>query len=259
MFRSRGYFVLLDLINAEKNVPLIDLSVLLMSIDRDLLVSSSNKTWVFTGNVKVKTAPQELDWGPVGGGGHQGWTVCTKECRGSGLKAHVAICLKEEGSISNFRSQAGQLKHGCVCGGGVIIYCSSTRVMKDSSQVGEAFRSEVLLIAATREAQLSFIPPLLQLRQPVTRFPDISPLQFSQKCETSEGGVVPFQCFYLPNLVWAALNVIKCLVYLIRLEPVVTVVFIAASVHSWYVICRLSAPSVVPVLHEKTLSFMSRG
>lgn len=68
MFRSRGYFVLLDLINAEKNVPLIDLSVLLMSIDRGLLVSLSNKTWVFTGNVKVKTAPQELDWGPSRGG-----------------------------------------------------------------------------------------------------------------------------------------------------------------------------------------------
>lgn len=45
-------------------------------------------------------------------GGLEGWTGCTKECRGSGLKAHVAICLKEEGSISNFRSKAGQLKHG---------------------------------------------------------------------------------------------------------------------------------------------------
>lgn len=82
MFRSRGYFVLLDLINAEKNVPLIDLSVLLMSIDRDLLVSSSNKTWVFTGNVKVKTAPQELDWGPVGGGGTKAGQSAQKNAGG---------------------------------------------------------------------------------------------------------------------------------------------------------------------------------
>lgn len=155
--------------------------------------------------------------------------------------------LKRRRINKQFQEPSGSAEARGGYHGGVIIYCSSTRVMKDSSQVGEAFRSEVLLIAATREAQLSFIPPLLRLRQPLTRFPDISPLQCLQKYETSEGGVVPFQCFYLPNLVWAALNVIKCLVYLIRLEPVVTVVFIAASVHSWYVICRLSAPSGVPV------------
>lgn len=36
---------------------------------------------------------------------------------------------------------------------------------------------------------------------------------------------VPFQCFYSLHLVWAALNGIKCLVYLIRLEPVRTGVY----------------------------------
>lgn len=103
-----------------------------------------------------------LGYNSGGGRGDTGWTVCTEECRGTGLKAHGAICLKEEGSISNFRSKAGQLKHG-----GVIIYCTSTRVMKDSSHVREAFRCEVLLIAGTREARLSFLTPLLQLGQPL--------------------------------------------------------------------------------------------
>lgn len=98
-------------------------------------------------------------------GGHNGQTVYTKEGRGSGHDVHAAICLKEGGSISNFRSKEGQLKHG-----EVIIYCSSTRVMKDSSRIREAFTSAVLFIACTREAQRSFITPLLQLwrflRQP---------------------------------------------------------------------------------------------
>lgn len=44
-----------------------------------------------------------------GWGGHNG---CTKEGRGSGHDVHAAICLKEGGSISNFRSKEGQLKHG---------------------------------------------------------------------------------------------------------------------------------------------------
>lgn len=113
-----------------------------------------------------------------GWGGHNGQTVWTKEGRGSGHDVHAAICLKEGGSISNFRSKEGQLKHG-----EVIIYCSSTRVMKDSSRIREAFTSAVLLIACTREAQRSFITPLLQLWRFLRQlFPDVSSLEFLQKC-----------------------------------------------------------------------------
>lgn len=80
-----------------------------------------------------------------------------KRAGGSGCNVHAAICLKEGGSISNFRSKEGQLKHG-----EVIIYWRSTRVMKDFPGVREAFTSAALWSACTREARRSFITPLLQ-------------------------------------------------------------------------------------------------
>lgn len=40
----------------------------------------------------------------------------------------MATCLKKRGSITNLGSREGQVEHA-----EVIIYCTSTRVMKDSS------------------------------------------------------------------------------------------------------------------------------
>lgn len=74
-----------------------------------------------------------------------------KRVGGGGRGVHAAICLKEGGgSISNFGSKEGQLKHG-----EVIIYCSSTPVMEDSSGIREAFTSAGLLSASSRKERPS--------------------------------------------------------------------------------------------------------
>lgn len=63
--------------------------------------------------------------------------------------------------------------------------------MKDSSHVREAFRPEGLLIAGTREAQLSFITPLLQQWQ----------LLRLEKCEPSDGCLIISRVFI--SLIWS--------------------------------------------------------
>lgn len=97
---------------------------------------------------------------------------------------HAAICVKEGGSISNFRSKEGQLKHG-----EVIIYCSSTRVMKDSSRVREAFTSAVHKKGPAK-LSYAFITAGPVSQAALGRFPDLSSLGFLQKCGKNISGSV---------------------------------------------------------------------
>lgn len=93
---------------------------------------------------------------------------------------HAAICLKEGGSISNFRSKEGQLKHG-----EVIIYCSSTRVMKDSSRQGSFHICRAFYHLHKRgpaELYYTFIAAVAASQTAISRFPDASSLEFLQKC-----------------------------------------------------------------------------
>lgn len=53
-------------------------------------------------------------------------------------KVHAAICVKKAGSITNLASREGQVQHG-----EVIIYCTSTRIMEDSSVCGAPLRYSV--------------------------------------------------------------------------------------------------------------------
>lgn len=73
---------------------------------------------------------------------------------GRGGKVHVAICLKKGGSITNLRSREGQVEHG-----EVIIYCTSTHVMKDSSLCLGTIKIHCAVIVCTRETTQSFITP----------------------------------------------------------------------------------------------------
>lgn len=181
-----------------------------------------------------------------GWGGHNGWTIYTKESRGSRLKVHAAICLKEGGSISNFRSKEGQLKHR-----EVIIYCTSTRVMKDSSHVREAFRSAVFLIACTREAALcnTFITDVAA-SQPSSLTSTL--WSFCRNVKNIQWVFVHFPDFYHPNLVQSALNAIKW--YLMALEPIMSTAYCCIRLMQ-----ADSAPTVVPVEGERTVLFMCKS
>lgn len=130
------------------------------------------------------------------GGGTQRQDGLHKRMQGEWAQSARGNMLKRRRINKQFQEPSGSAE---ARGGYHILYLNTCNEGLFSGR--EAFRSEVLLIAATREAQLSFITPLLQLRQPLRRFPDVSPLQFLQKCETSDG------CLCLANvfihLIWS--------------------------------------------------------
>lgn len=78
------------------------------------------------------------------------WLDCLHIKEWNWGRMRIATCIKKGGSITNLESREGQVEHG-----EVIIYCTSTHVMKDSSRCLQSCR---VFIACTRETTQSFLP-----------------------------------------------------------------------------------------------------